>query len=74
MVKIRLDPWKSLRPFKGIICHDISDESSARASTVASTSRESTPSHAGLLWEPQGLVQMRVVEDIPEPIYAFTCR
>jgi len=42
-----------------------------RASTVASTSRESTPSHAGLLWEPQGLVQMRVVEDIPEPIYGL---
>ena len=42
--------------------------------TVASTSRESTPSHAGLLWEPQGLVQMRVVEDIPEPIYGFAMR
>jgi hypothetical protein len=47
---------------------------SAPASTVASTSRESTPSHAGLLWEPQGLVQMRVVEDIPEPIYGFAMR
>jgi len=34
----------------------------------------STPSHAGLLWEPQGLVQMRVVEDIPEPIYGFAMR
>jgi hypothetical protein len=37
-------------------------------------SRLSTPSHAGRLWEPQGLVQMRVVEDIPEPIYGFAMR
>ena len=43
----------------------------ARVSAVAGTSRESTPGHAGLLWEPQGLVQMRVVEDIPEPSYGL---
>jgi hypothetical protein len=23
--RIRLDPWKSVRPFKGIFCHDISE-------------------------------------------------
>jgi hypothetical protein len=48
------------------------DETSlTRASAVPGTSRESTPGQAGLLWEAQGLVQMRVVEDIPEPIYGL---
>src|SRR5215470_927130 len=49
MARIRLDPWKSVRPFKGIFCHDISEFESYM------------PSHAvGSLWgddDPKGSPQ-----------------
>jgi hypothetical protein len=34
VAKIRLDPWKSVRPFKGIFCHDISEFESCRPRQV----------------------------------------
>jgi hypothetical protein len=43
VVKIRLDPWKSLRPFKGIICHDISEFESYMPSHAVGLSQVRSP-------------------------------
>jgi hypothetical protein len=34
--RIRLAPWKSVRPFKGIFCHDISEFESAQPASPVS--------------------------------------
>jgi hypothetical protein len=43
VVKIRLDPWKSLRPFKGIICDDISEFESFMPSHAVGLSQVRSP-------------------------------
>jgi hypothetical protein len=63
MARIRVDSWKSVRPFKGIFCNDISEFESSHPSQAV-PSLWGIPSLQKYMRHPLGLARRHGVSDI----------